>query len=108
MRFALPSHRKDPQRHITTVAKGHKAALRDSKVRPFRLYDCRHTWATRAAEAGVDLTTLAALLGHRKLNMVMRYTPFSIASPDLLDYMLPLHTAQIARRSNPPPMSREK
>ena len=66
-------HRNDPQRHITTVAKGHKTALRDSKVRPFRLYDCRHTWATRAAEAGVDLTTLAALLGHGKLNMVMRY-----------------------------------
>ena len=66
-------HRKDPQRYITTVDKGHKSALRDSKVRPFRLYDCRHTWATRAAEAGVDLTTLAALLGHSKLNMVMRY-----------------------------------
>jgi integrase len=66
-------HRKDPQRHITTADKGHKAALRDSKVSQFRLYDCRHTWATRAAEAGMDMPTLAALLGHSKLNMVMRY-----------------------------------
>ena len=34
-----------------------------------------HTWATRAAESReVDMTTLAALLGHSKLNMVMRYT----------------------------------
>ncbi len=33
----------------------------------------RHTWATRAAEAGVDLPTLAALLGHSKLNMLTRY-----------------------------------
>jgi len=41
----------------------------------FRLYDLRHTWATRAAESReVDMTTLAALLGHSKLNMVMRYT----------------------------------
>src|SRR5215831_6124483 len=40
----------------------------------FRLYDLRHTWATRAAESReVDMTTLAALLGHSKLNMVMRY-----------------------------------
>lgn len=39
----------------------------------FRLYDLRHTWATRAAEAGVDLVTLAALLGHSKIVMVMRY-----------------------------------
>jgi integrase len=36
-------------------------------------YDLRHTWATRAAMAGVDLVTLAAMLGHSKINMVMRY-----------------------------------
>jgi integrase len=37
------------------------------------LYDLRHTWATRAAEAGIDLVTLAAMLGHSKINMVLRY-----------------------------------
>jgi len=42
-------------------------------VAPFRLYDLRHTWATRAAEAGIDLVTLAALLGHSKIQMVLRY-----------------------------------
>src|SRR5262245_8322873 len=40
---------------------------------PFRIYDLRHTWATRAAEAGMDMPTLASLLGHSKSNMVMRY-----------------------------------
>ena len=40
---------------------------------PFRLYDCRHTWATRMAMAGVDLVTLAALLGHSRIQMVLRY-----------------------------------
>src|SRR5262245_63690771 len=35
---------------------------------------CRHTWTTRAAESGeVDVAALAALLGHSKLNMVIRY-----------------------------------
>jgi len=39
------------------------------------LYDLRHTWATRATESGeIDLPTLAALLGHSTLNMVMKYT----------------------------------
>jgi hypothetical protein len=66
-------HRNDSERSITGVDKGHRAAIRDSGVRKFRLYDCRHTWATRAAEAGMDMVTLAALLGHSKLNMVMRY-----------------------------------
>jgi hypothetical protein len=54
-------------------ANAHTKALKDSKVKQFRLYDLRHTWATRAAEAGMDMPTLAALLGHSKLNMVMRY-----------------------------------
>jgi integrase len=47
--------------------------LRESKVPQFRPYDCRHTWATRAVEAGIDLVTLAAMLGHSKINMVLRY-----------------------------------
>ncbi len=31
------------------------------------------TWATRAVQAGIDLVTLAAMLGHSKINMVLRY-----------------------------------
>ena len=42
-------------------------------IAPIRLYDLRHTWATRAAMAGIDLATLAAMLGHSKINMVLRY-----------------------------------
>src|SRR6476659_3069609 len=55
------------------VNNAHTTALKNSKVRTFRLYDLRHTWATRAAEAGMDMPTLASLLGHSKLNMVIRY-----------------------------------
>ena len=57
-------------------AKGHNAhdrAVRDSKVAPFRLYDLRHTWATRASMSGIDLVTLAAMLGHSRIQMVLRY-----------------------------------
>ena len=31
------------------------------------------TWATRAAESGIDLVTLVALLDHSKIQMVLRY-----------------------------------
>jgi integrase len=48
-------------------------AVRDAKIAPLRLYDLRHTWATRAAMSGIDLVTLAALLGHSKIQMVLRY-----------------------------------
>jgi site-specific recombinase XerD len=39
----------------------------------FRLYDARHTFASRAVENGIDLLVLASILGHNSLKMVMRY-----------------------------------
>jgi integrase len=39
----------------------------------FLLYDLRHTFATRMAEFGTDIPTLAALLGHSSLRIVQRY-----------------------------------
>jgi len=63
----------DSARPIPKVNNAHDAALRKSGVAKFRLYDLRHTWATRAAMAGVDLVTLAAMLGHARIQMVLRY-----------------------------------
>jgi integrase len=63
----------DPMRPVPKVNNAHDRAVRDSNVARFRLYDLRHTWATRAAESGIDLVTLAALLGHSKIQMVLRY-----------------------------------
>ena len=60
-------------RPLPGIQSAHARALRESKVARFRPYDCRHTWATRAVEAGIDLVTLAAMLGHSKINMVLRY-----------------------------------
>jgi integrase len=75
-RYAFPCEVKDEsseERPIPKVNNAHDRAVRDSKVAAFRLYDLRHTWATRAAEAGIDLVTLAAMMGHSRIQMVMRY-----------------------------------
>jgi integrase len=63
----------DQARPVRKVNNAHDRAVRGNKVAPFRLYDLRHTWATRAAEAGINLVTLAALLGHSKIQMVLHY-----------------------------------
>jgi integrase len=64
-------HEKDPDRPKANNA--HEGALRRSGLTAFRLYDLRHTWATRAAMSGIDLVSLAAMLGHARIQMVLRY-----------------------------------
>ncbi len=66
-------HRKDPHRPMLKANNAHDAAIEKSGLERFRLYDLRHTWATRAAMSGIDLVTLAAMLGHSRIQMVLRY-----------------------------------
>ena len=63
----------DATRPLPGIQSAHARALTASGVDAFRPYDLRHTWATRAAEAGIDLVTLASMLGHSRIQMVMRY-----------------------------------
>jgi integrase len=63
----------DEQTPIPKVNNAHDRVVRDSNLPPFRLYDLRHTWATRAAMSGIDLVTLAAMLSHSRIQMVLRY-----------------------------------
>jgi hypothetical protein len=72
-RYAFPSP-ANPSRPIGRVHKAHYGAVDRARIKPrFILYDLRHTYASHAVMAGVDLPTLAALLGHTSIQMTMRY-----------------------------------
>jgi len=71
--YYLFLHRKDAGRPMLKANNAHEVALRKAGMRRFRIYDLRHTWATRAAMSGIDLVTLAAMLGHSRIQMVLRY-----------------------------------
>jgi integrase len=47
--------------------------LEEAKVEDFHFHDFRHTFATRLVMAGVDLYTVKTLLGHKTIQMTMRY-----------------------------------
>ncbi|MGH9943455.1 MAG: tyrosine-type recombinase/integrase, partial [Pyrinomonadaceae bacterium] len=71
--FASGRGADDGSKPVVKLNNAHRGAVMRAKVKSFRLYDLRHTFATRAAEAGVDLVTLAAMLGHSRIQMVLRY-----------------------------------
>jgi integrase len=48
-------------------------ALEEAKIHEYTRHCNRHTFASRLVMAGVDLRTVAELLGHRTLQMVMRF-----------------------------------
>jgi len=48
-------------------------AVRRAGLRDFTWYCLRHTFASRLVMAGVDLRTVAELMGHKTIQMTMRY-----------------------------------
>jgi len=70
--YVFPSKR-DPSRPMGNIANTHHRTVERAGLAWFRLYDLRHTFATRAVQSGMDLPTLAGILGHSKLHMILRY-----------------------------------
>lgn len=74
--WIFPSKRNPGQR-IARVNGQHDKVCADARragiALNFVLYDLRHTWATRMAQCGTDIPTLAAMLGHNSIRIVQKY-----------------------------------
>ena len=68
----FPQNDEDFRPAMQSIEKMHTRTIERLKMK-FRLYDCRHTFASRAVENGIDLLTLSQILGHNGLKTISRY-----------------------------------
>ena len=76
-----------PEPHPINLTTAWETALRRAGIKDFRWHDLRHTAASYLAMEGASLAEIAAVLGHRTLAMVRRYSHLSAE-----------HTARVATK----------
>ena len=59
-----------PYRDISTAF---NSAVKRAGITDFTFHDLRHTFASRLVMRGVDRTTVKELMGHKHINMTLRY-----------------------------------
>jgi integrase len=77
----VPSDGSVPLKRDGWLKEEFDKAVRRAELADFRFHDLRHTWASHAAMRGVDIQTIAAILGHKTIRMTQRYSHLS--SPHL-------------------------
>jgi len=71
--YIFPHHGDKPY----DLRKSFFTALKKSGIVNFRFHDLRHTFASQLVMSGVDLNTVRELLGHKSLEMTLRYSHLS-------------------------------
>ncbi len=79
------------------IKKSFATALRRARILDFKFHDCRHTFASHLVMAGVDLTTVSRLLGHKDIKMTLRYS--HLAPAHLRNAVNVLDTAMTGKTS---------
>jgi integrase len=75
--LVFPGRTKPTQHKPIAIENIFKAALKSAQIKNFRFHDLRHSAASYLVMAGVDMRTVAEILGHSDLKMTQRYAHLS-------------------------------
>ena len=86
------------------IQRAFTGACRRAKIKDFRFHDLRHTFASQLIMAGIDITTVKELLGHKTLTMTLRYAHLApahkVKAVNVLDQTLTaLSTSQLLHKN---------
>jgi integrase len=61
-------------RRLVDIKNAFRGACKEAGIRDFRFHYLRHTFGTRAADAGVPINAIADVMGHADIHTTQRYT----------------------------------
>jgi integrase len=65
---------QNPAKHIMSVKTAWHSALRSAGLKPFAIYNCRHTFCTRLLATGIPDAIVDQLLGHSRRDVLSFYS----------------------------------
>ena len=66
-------HNPETGKRYLEVTHSFRTVCKKAGIIDFHFHDLRHTFASHLVMAGVDLTTVSRLMGHKSLTMTLRY-----------------------------------
>ncbi|MFH0764729.1 MAG: site-specific integrase [Candidatus Omnitrophota bacterium] len=109
--ISIPKHPNSPYifynddgRPYTNVRKSFDATLKKCDIIDFKFHDLRHTFASQLVMFGIDLKTVQELMGHKSIEMTLRYSHLSPdhkkRAVDILGSRLITNIAQTPKEAN--------